>query len=72
MDLRGRSEQEESLVVADGNFTRYQGSAYGCARNERAFNVNLGGIAGVISCPFSRGRSFFILCVSLQPLIKLF
>lgn len=52
----------ERQVVADGDFTRYQGSAYDRMRPKRAaFAVNVGGTAGdlfISSCPWIRDRSF--------------
>ncbi|MCG4610509.1 hypothetical protein L0P57_06125 [Anaeromassilibacillus senegalensis] len=36
MGLRGRGERTKTVpVAADGNSTRYQGSAYGSMRNKR-------------------------------------
>ena len=60
MALRGRSEQgEDPSVAADGDRTRYQGGAYGCMRREWAQCANLGGTAGVKSCP-NRDKAFFV------------
>ena len=61
MDLRGQSEPLWACRC-DGNFTRYQGSAHGCAQSERAcvMQANVGGTAGNIPVPvLGTGFLFF-------------
>ena len=61
--MRAERTPGNGVVVADGDRTRYPGGTYDGTWKERAQCVNLGGTAGIQSCPRTNewNRAFFVV-----------